>query len=458
VHFFDKIGQKILYFFVFYVGMNYAYLQLEGIGEGVILTIELFLDGELLLSRKETHGNIKQVKTTPVFTSRMEKREYYKSVNVFDIRNVLDVRGFLTDIRDNWNTYVSKVNQYIQKSPVKKLVVTGIFTIVLSFSAMTTNAAFIEEYTYQVKSGEKIEEIAANHGITAEGILNANGLTSIDGKKLLLPKVQDQFVAAAVLNIRSQPNTDSSIIGKYKKGDVVKVVFIENGWAGVLIKGRVCFVSADYLTTKQAVEPTITGTQAKTMYVTASSLRVREACSTSSAVIGSLKLNDRVVVISTSNGWAKIHFNGRTAFVSGSYLTDNEPTKAINDSISELGTYVIKSGDTFIKISRELNISVSVIQEFNPGVEPTNLQIGQVIKVPSTTTATVSTVSQITITALLGGVDAQGTFRFITADGITHAAQASGNQINELFDRQGKNVTLTLEGNRGQVLNLISIE
>ena len=47
------------------------------------------------------------------------------------------------------------------------------------------------------------------------------------------------------------PNTESSIIGKYKKGDVVKVSFVENGWAGILIKGRVCFVSADYLTQKQ---------------------------------------------------------------------------------------------------------------------------------------------------------------------------------------------------------------
>jgi LysM repeat protein len=421
------------------------------------LTIEFYLDGELLPSRKVTHSNSKKAKSTPVFTSRMEKREYDKSVNVFDIRNVIDVKGFLKDIRDNWNTYVSKVNQYIQKSPVKKLVVTGIFTIVLGFSSMTTNAAFIEEYTYQVKSGETIEEIAVNHGITAEGILNANGLTSIDGNKILLPKVEDRFVTASVLNIRSQPSTDSSIIGMYKKGDVVKVVFIENGWAGVLIKGRVCFVSADYLTQKQAVTPTITETHTKTMYVTTSSLRVREAGSTTSAVIGSLKLNDRIAVISTSNGWAKINFNGRTAFVSESYIADNEPRKAIHDSMSGHGTHVVKSGDTFIKISRELNISVSVIQELNPVVEPTKLKIGQVIKVPSTT-ASASAVSKITITALLGGVDAQGTFRFITADGITHAAKASGNIINELFDRQGMNVTLTLEGNRGQVLKLVSIE
>ena len=114
----------------------------EGIGEMVIMTKELFVNGELTLSRKETYGKSKQTKSVPVFTSRMEKREYYKSVNHFDIRNVLDVKGFLKDIRANWNTYVSQVNQWIQKNPVKKLVVTGIFTVVLGFFASTANAAF----------------------------------------------------------------------------------------------------------------------------------------------------------------------------------------------------------------------------------------------------------------------------------------------------------------------------
>jgi uncharacterized protein YgiM (DUF1202 family) len=428
--------------------------NLERIGDGVILTTELFLNGEIMLSRKETHGKSKQRKNLPVFTSRMEKWEYYKSVSHFDIRNVIDVKGFLNDIRANWNTYVAQVSQWIQKNPVKRLVVTGIFTVVLGISSITSNAAVIEEYTYQVRSGEKIEAIAAKHGVTAEGILNANGLSSIDGKKILLPKVEDRMVTATILNIRSQPTTESSIIGKYKKGDVVKVVFEENGWAGILIKGRVCFVSVDYLTPKQEAE-SLTSPTTKTMYVTATSLRVRQAASTSSAIIGSLKLNDRVSMISTSNGWAKIHFNGKIAFVSETYLTNNEPSKNINDTLNNTGTYVIKSGDTFTKIGKTLGFSVSQIQKLNPGVQPTKMKIGQIIKIPSTTAPTVN---QIIITAQIGRVDDNGTFRFITAEGTTYAAKATGNMINELFNHQGKKATLTLEGKRGTKLTLVSIQ
>jgi len=422
---------------------------------------ELFVNGELTLTRKETHGKSKQTKTVPVFTSRMEKHEYYKSINHFDIRNVLDVSEFLKDIRANWHTYVSQVNKWIKKNPVKRFVVTGIFTVVLGVFSITANAAFMQEYTYQVKSGENIENIAAAHGVTAQEILDANGLSSIDSKKILLPKVQDKTVTATILNIRSQPTTESSIIGKYKKGDAVKVSFVKNGWAGILIKGRVCFVSADYLTGSTVSQPAATvKSPVKTMVVTVSSLRVREAASTSSAVVGSLKANDRVSVTSTSNGWAQIQFTGKAAFVSETYLTKNDPTKIFKDNNASTKTssslYVIKRGDTFTKIGKALGITVPSIQELNPTVDSTKLKIGQQIKIPDAAAAVAP--NQITVEAKIAGVDPQGTFRFITSDGKTYGAKAAGNTINGLFDLIGQKVTLTLEEKRGQQLTLLTIE
>lgn len=417
------------------------------------MTKELYVNGELLLNRKETHAKRKRPNMEPpIFTSRMEKREYYQSVNYFDIRNVLDVKGFLRDIHANLHTYVAKVNEWIQKTPVKKLVVTGIFTILMGVYSSTANASFIQEYTYQVKIGETIETLAAAHGVTAQGILDANGLSSIDGKKILLPKVQNQTVTATKLNIRSQPSTSSSIIGQFQKGDVVKVSFVENGWAAILIKGRVCFVSAEYLTGDKTDSPKeeLTNLQATTMYVTATSLRVREAASTSSSVIGFLQLNDRVSVITSENGWAQIIFNSKKAFVSEAYLTSSNDQTTTSTSV-----YVIKRGDTFTKISKTLGITVSSIQKLNPTVVSTKLKVGQKINIPATTQ---SVTNQMKITAQIGGIEPEGTFRFITADGKTYVAKATGNIINELFHYQGKTLTLTLEGNRGQTLTLLSLQ
>ncbi|KAL8689314.1 MAG: hypothetical protein Q9218_004991 [Villophora microphyllina] len=45
-------------------------------------------------------------------------------------------------------------------------------------------------------------------------------------------------------------------------------------------------------------------------------------------------------------------------------------------------SYTIKSGDTFWAISQQLGISVDALQAANPGVNPSTLQIGQVINLP----------------------------------------------------------------------------
>jgi LysM repeat protein len=44
--------------------------------------------------------------------------------------------------------------------------------------------------------------------------------------------------------------------------------------------------------------------------------------------------------------------------------------------------YIIKAGDTFSKLSQRYGLSVSVITALNPGVDSTNLQIGQIICLP----------------------------------------------------------------------------
>ncbi|WP_338450102.1 LysM peptidoglycan-binding domain-containing protein [Niallia oryzisoli] len=477
------------------------------------MTEELFENGKLVLRRTETHIRRKHTKIEPVFSSRMEKRAYYKNENLFDIRNVLDIKGFLNDIRDNWHTYVSQMNQWIQKNPVKKLVVTGIFTVILGFNTISTNAGWVQEYTYQVKNSDKIENIALNHGVTVQEILDANGITSIDGKKILLPKVQDKMVTATILHVRSRPNTESSIIAKYQKGDMVKVAFEENGWAGILIKGRLCYVSSDYLAKKvreksnantgstvyviksgdtfaiigrtlgvstsaiQKLNPTVEPTklkigqkinipatttaptstvksQEKTMYVTASTLRVRESASTNSSIVGKLKLNDTVSVKSIKNEWAQIDFNNKVAFVSASYLTNIKPaaTKTGTNAKNGSSEYVIKKGDTFAKIGRTLGISVLVIQELNPAVEPTKLKIGQAIKIPNGIAASSN---QIKVVAQITGIE-PGAFHFITSDGKTRAA-GYGHLRNEVSQQQGKTVTLTLEVKRGQQMTLISL-
>ena len=63
----------------------------------------------------------------------------------------------------------------------------------------------------------------------------------------------------------------------------------------------------------------------KTMYVTASSLNVREKASSTSKVIASVKKNTKLIVTKTSGNWGYVKVNNKNGWVSKTYLTSKAP-------------------------------------------------------------------------------------------------------------------------------------
>lgn len=51
-------------------------------------------------------------------------------------------------------------------------------------------------------------------------------------------------------------------------------------------------------------------------------------------------------------------------------------------TLSEDGTYTIKSGDTLGRLARTLGVSLDAIEAANPGIEPNRLRVGQKIRIP----------------------------------------------------------------------------
>ncbi|MET0017093.1 LysM peptidoglycan-binding domain-containing protein [Oscillibacter sp.] len=49
-------------------------------------------------------------------------------------------------------------------------------------------------------------------------------------------------------------------------------------------------------------------------------------------------------------------------------------------------TYIIQQGDTLYKIANQYGVSVQDVITANPGVNPFNLHVGQIIRVPTGTT------------------------------------------------------------------------
>ncbi|WP_346961949.1 SH3 domain-containing protein [Clostridium sp.] len=124
-------------------------------------------------------------------------------------------------------------------------------------------------------------------------------------------------ITADVLNIRSNHNTSSSIIGKINYNTKVSILEISNGWYKINYNNTTGWISGEYVkldSNSNTVQASNTG------IVTATALNVRSADNTSSRIIGSLSKNAKVQIISTSNGWHKIKYNNTTGFVSAEYI------------------------------------------------------------------------------------------------------------------------------------------
>uniref|UniRef100_UPI0022E8E715 N-acetylglucosaminidase n=1 Tax=Paraclostridium sordellii TaxID=1505 RepID=UPI0022E8E715 len=109
-------------------------------------------------------------------------------------------------------------------------------------------------------------------------------------------------------------------------GTKIKVVAATSlnvrGWSKIKYNGKEGYVSSTYLKDSNEGGTVTPPEQTKTKVVTATSLNVRSGPSTGHGIIGSLKNNEKVEVISESNGWSKIKYNGKEGYVSSTYLTD----------------------------------------------------------------------------------------------------------------------------------------
>ncbi|ABS22631.1 SH3 domain-containing protein [Bacillus cytotoxicus] len=126
----------------------------------------------------------------------------------------------------------------------------------------------------------------------------------------------ETVVTTDVLNVREEPTVESTVVGKVLKGHELHVVNTENGWSQIKWNGKDVFVSAAF--TKNMY------------YVTANALNVRAGMSASSEILGTLKKDDLIETTNQiQNGWLQFHYNGKTAYVYASFLTEKAPVKVV---------------------------------------------------------------------------------------------------------------------------------
>ncbi len=131
------------------------------------------------------------------------------------------------------------------------------------------------------------------------------------------------------VNVRSGPSTSYKILGRLDYKQKVTVLSTSDGWSKIKYNGSTAYVYSIYL------QDTIPGDTTQVKYVNSTTgLNVRSGPSTSYTILGRLDYKEKVTVLSTSNGWSKIKYNGSTGYVSDSYLQNTIPNGNTSTSVS----------------------------------------------------------------------------------------------------------------------------
>ena len=184
-------------------------------------------------------------------------------------------------------------------------------------------------------------------------------------------------VTASALNMRSEPNTSSSVITTAPRGAVVLVTGSSNGWYQVMYDGRSGYMSGDYLTFSTSAQADFgTGT------ISGTGVNVRSGPSTNDTVVASVNSGVTMAVTGVSGAWYQVSYNGATAYVNGSYLTlsgtgttqaapagSSATTGAGTTTSSASGTGTI-NGD-YVRLRSGPSTGYSVLGTYNKGATMT---------------------------------------------------------------------------------------
>lgn len=180
-------------------------------------------------------------------------------------------------------------------------------------------------------------------------------------------------VSASLLNIRSGPGTENSVVSTVRNGEAVVVLERSTDeWYKISYNGTLGYVASQYLAGVSPVKDFKAAGE-----VNDSGVRYRTGPSTGDSVIGTLKEGADVEIIGINNGWYKIVYSGNTGYMRSDYIdikeraasggnTSSESTGSSQESAAQ-ETGVVTAD--YVRFRQGPSLSSPIIRTMNTGTE-----------------------------------------------------------------------------------------
>ncbi|EMA6344221.1 SH3 domain-containing protein [Bacillus cytotoxicus] len=186
-------------------------------------------------------------------------------------------------------------------------------------------------------------------------------------------KQNEQYIVHAnALNVRSEPNTESSILDVLPNGKFVAVQGTEGNWYKIFHNGQIGYVQKDFVSSGS--KPLVKGitVQNKPTYTVATpKLNVRSNAGSNSTIIGSLQNGTQVQVVETVGTWYKIRFGTAYGYVAKHYIIQNQAqNKKTNPSIPAVFKFPTqgKISSTFDMRWEQMHYGVDIAAQGNVSI------------------------------------------------------------------------------------------
>lgn len=182
---------------------------------------------------------------------------------------------------------------------------------------------------YYVKDGNVDKDTATVSGI--KKILKLATDESVDGAEDTQAEPQTSVVEGYTnlgvanvtnyLNVREEPGTSSSILGKLPMNAGCEILETLDGWYKVTSGSVTGYVSAEFLLTGTAANDRAKEALATVATVNADRLMVREQPNTECRILNRVAQNEDLEVVAVLDGWVQVNITGTTGYVCGDYVT-----------------------------------------------------------------------------------------------------------------------------------------
>ena len=321
------------------------------------------LDETEVLKAQETSKYIESYPTLEVYTKAGPKENTYMAyvyaeVKFYDYEKPIPgMTAYYVCQDENGNYYLNVDGEededtlnYMREVNLQDDVVDLNNKVAVSYNDMVTEDEVLRQFIIDLNAeidknvGEALARAegsgtSAQEGDSTEGDQSSDGADSGETQENEPDKVVTKVKATDVVNIRSSDSETADKLGKAAIGDEFTLLETRgNGWSKVSYEGREAFIKSDYLEPSEVIEadagendtenetqssqtdnnepPATTGTVTARVNV-----RIRAAASETSEKLGTAYAGEVLdVIMKQADGWTKINYKGRTAYVKSEYV------------------------------------------------------------------------------------------------------------------------------------------